>query len=236
LFALGERADQWSVRSSRRARRLSVRVYPGGRVEIVAPVGASPVIVQRFIGEHRQWIDDRVQAFAGMVKVDTQLPTVIDLPAIGRRYTIEYVERMGRVRVRLQADEQLVVSGPRTNRHAIAVALRKWLCEIALTQLGEQLQCTANQTQLPYIRLQIRRQRTRWGSCSASGTISLNVCLLFLDSTVVRYLMVHELCHTRQMNHSVRFWSLVAQHEPEYRFLDRALLGAWQQVPWWMFG
>ena len=81
LFALGERTDRWSVRTSRRARRLSVRVYPGGRVEVVAPLGASPVIVQRFIGEHRQWIDDRVQAFAGMVTVDTQLPTRIDLLA-----------------------------------------------------------------------------------------------------------------------------------------------------------
>jgi predicted metal-dependent hydrolase len=236
LFTLGDRTDRWSVRTSRRARRLSVRVYPGGRVEIVAPLGASPIIVQRFIGEHRQWIDERVQAFAGMVTVDTQLPAMIDLPAIGRRYAIEYVERDGPVRVRLQADEQLVVMGSLSDRRTVAVALRRWLCEIAVAQLGEQLQRVSLQTQLPYIRLQIRRQRTRWGSCSASGTISLNVCLLFLDPVVVRYLMVHELCHTRQMNHSVRFWSLVAQYEPEYRSLDRALLGGWQQVPWWMFG
>jgi predicted metal-dependent hydrolase len=205
-------------------------------VEIVAPLGASPIIVQRFIGEHRQWIDDRVQAFAGMVAVDTQLPVAIDLLAIDRRYVIEYVERDGPVRVRQQANQQLIVTGPLADRRAIAVALRRWLCDVAMAQLGEQLRLVAEETQLPYVRLQIRRQRTRWGSCSASGTISLNVCLLFLEPAVVRYLMVHELCHTRQMNHSVRFWSLVALHEPEYRSLDRALLGGWQQVPWWMFG
>jgi len=213
-----------------------VRVYPGGRVEIVAPLGASPLIVQRFIGEHRQWIHDRVQAFAGMVAVDTKLPSAIDLPAIDRRYGVEYVERQGPVRVRQQADQQLIVIGPLDDRRAIAVALRRWLCDVAIAQFGEQLQHLAQQAQLPYARLQIRRQRTRWGSCSASGTISLNVCLLFLEPAVVRYLMIHELCHTRQMNHSVRFWSLVAIHEPDYRSLDRALLGSWQQVPWWMFG
>lgn len=236
LFSLVERNDQWLVRTSRRARRLSVRVYPGGRVEIVAPQGASPIIVQRFIGEHRQWIDDRVQAFAGMVSIDTQMPRAIDLPAIGRRYSVEYAERDCPARVRVHGGDRLVVDGRLSDRRGISVALRRWLCGLALLDLGEQLAGISLETQLPYARIQIRRQRTRWGSCSSSKTISLNVCLLFLDPAVVRYLMVHELCHTREMNHSVRFWSLVATYEPEYRSLDRALLGGWQQVPWWMFG
>jgi predicted metal-dependent hydrolase len=212
-------------------------VYPGGRVEIVAPQGASPIIVQRFIGEHRQWIDDRVQAFAGMITVDTQMPAAIELPAIGRRYTVEYVDREGlSPRARLHPDNRLVVSGALTDRRGVALALRRWLSDLAMLEFELQLQQVSIDTQLTYGRLQIRRQRTRWGSCSSSKTISLNVCLLFLDPAVVRYLMVHELSHTREMNHSIRFWSLVASHEPEYRTLDRALLGGWQQVPWWMFG
>lgn len=236
LFSVGDRNDQWSVRVSRRARRLSVRVYPGGRVEIVAPHGASPVVVQRFIGEHRQWIHDRVQAFAGMANVDTELPHTLDLRAIDRTYTIEYCERPGPVRVLLTPGNCLVVIGELHDRRSIALALRRWLSDLAMLHLGEQLQRVSSETALPYARLQIRRQRTRWGSCSVSRTISLNVCLLFLDSEIVRYLMIHELCHTREMNHSVRFWSLVAQHEPNYRAQDRALLGGWRQVPWWMFG
>jgi predicted metal-dependent hydrolase len=88
---------------------------------------------------------------------------------------------------------------------------------------------------LSFSRIQIRRQRTRWGSCSATGTISLNVCLMFLDPAVVRYLYVHELCHTRHMNHSPRFWALVEHHEPDSRRLDRQLLRGWQAVPAWMF-
>ena len=81
----------------------------------------------------------------------------------------------------------------------------------------------------------LRRQRTRWGSCSAAGTISLNVCLMFQRPEVVRYLMVHELCHRRHMNHSDRFWQLVESFEPGWRALDAELLKGWRHVPGWVF-
>ena len=82
-------------------------------------------------------------------------------------------------------------------------------------------------------RLQIRLQRSRWGSCSRQGTISLNGCLLFQRPQVVRYLLVHELAHRQHMNHGPRFWALVAEHEPEWRTLDRELVHGWRQVPRW---
>jgi predicted metal-dependent hydrolase len=118
---------------------------------------------------------------------------------------------------------------------AVAAALRRWLTSLAEVEFSRELRSVAQQCGLSFKRVQIRRQRTRWGSCSASGTISLNVCLMFMTPAVVRYLFVHELCHTRHMNHSRRFWSLVASHEPEYQQLDRELLRAWQHVPGWMF-
>ena len=83
--------------------------------------------------------------------------------------------------------------------------------------------------------LLLRRQRTRWGSCSSAGTISLNVCLMFQQPAVVRYLMIHELCHRRHMNHSKRFWSLVAALEPDWKPLDVELLQGWRHVPAWVF-
>ncbi len=236
LFAPRDPNDAWTVRTSRRARRLSVRIYPGGRVEIVAPMGASAGVVQRFIGEHRRWIDDRVRDFAALPSVATELPTEIELIGIGTRYCIDYVSRAGAPRARIVAPGQLRVSGSVANHHAVAKALRRWLADTAAEYLGRQLRAVANEFGFDYARMQVRRQRTRWGSCSMSGTISLNVCLVFLEPAIVRYLMIHELCHTRQMNHSPRFWSLVAACEPSFRPLDQALTRSWQQVPWWMFG
>jgi predicted metal-dependent hydrolase len=236
LFDSRSAADRWTVRVSGRARRLSVRVYPGGRVEVVVPPGASPAAVQKFIGTHRQWIHRRVEDLSTAVAMDDSRPASVKLPAIGRHYAVEYdFSAEPTARVRVAGENVLVVSGPLHNDRAIAAALRNWLADLAQEQLGNELAKVAAEGGFRYARAQIRRQRTRWGSCSASGTISLNVCLLFLRPQVLRYLLVHELCHTRHMNHSAKFWALVASFEPDYRALDRELLRGWQSVPGWMF-
>ena len=236
LFDTRSADDRWTVRVSGRARRLSVRVYPGGRVEVVVPPGASPAAVQKFIGTHRQWIHRRVEDLSTAAAIDESRPASIKLPAIGRHYGVEY-EHAGEdsARVRVAGENLLAVSGPLHNDRATAALLREWLADLAYHQLGAQLAKVAEEFGFSYARAQVRRQRTRWGSCSASGTISLNVCLLFLRPQVVRYLLVHELCHTRHMNHSAKFWALVESFEPDYRALDQELLRGWQSVPGWMF-
>lgn len=238
LFESRAATQRWNVRVSRRARRLSVRVYPGGSVEVVVPPGASPLTIERFVGTHRQWIEDRVADLSTVSNaVDQTRPASIDLPGLGRKYLIQYrsTTRDARVRVTFAGEGWLLVSGDLGNEQRIAKALRVWLMNLAQRELGRELEQTGRRCGLQFRRLQIRRQRTRWGSCSASGTISLNVCVLFQDPAVMRYLLVHELSHTRHMNHSRRFWALVESFEPEYRRLDRELLRGWQHVPGWMF-
>ena len=206
LFDVRSVGDRWTVRVSRRARRLSVRVYPGGKVEVVVPPGASAAAVQKFVGMHRQWIHRRVEDLSTAAAVDGSRPATIKLPAIGRHYAVEYQHTAAPdAHVRIAGENVLIVSGPLHNERAIAAALRNWLAGLAREELGIELTRVAAAGGFHYVRAQIRRQRTRWGSCSATGTISLNVCLLFLRPHVVRYLLVHELCHTRHMNHSAKF-------------------------------
>ena len=238
LFEARGGSDRWAVRVSKRARRLSVRVYPGGRVEVVVPPGASPAMIQRFVGTHRQWIDRRVEDLSGHGARAADLrPATIQLTAVDRQIAVHYQETSASVaRLRTLSDaDALLVTGPTRDERAVAEALRQWLMTVGHAALGARLSQLADECGFSYSRLQVRRQRTRWGSCSVGGTISLNVCLLFLEPAVVRYLMVHELSHTRHMNHSRRFWALVETHEPQYRTLDRQLLRGWQQVPGWVF-
>ena len=95
------------------------------------------------------------------------------------------------------------------------------------------LERTSDELELPFVRAIVRGQKTRWGSCSTQKTISLNYKLLFLPDELARYLFVHELCHTRHLNHSARFWRLVQSREPNYERLENQLTDAWRYVPLW---
>jgi len=235
LFDVRASAAPFSVRESERARRLTVRVYPGGRVEVTVPCGTRPDVVAGFVARHRDWIDRKVAAFASRPDPARQpLPERISLQATGRDWQVTYLPG-GRTRVQPRGGGELEVRCDATRQADTRRALRDWLVEEAREAFEPWLARVARDCGLAYERIQLRRQRTRWGSCSRSGTISLNVSLLFQPPEVVRYLLVHELCHTRHMNHSPRYWRLVAEHEPDYERLDRALTRGWQHVPAWVY-
>lgn len=232
----GRLATGFSVRRSARAKRLTIKVYPRGRVEVVVPRRTRAAEVEAFVRENEAWIRDARHAFAADTPPDPAvLPTSIHLAAIGRIVDVQYRHGAGRPSVNIRATgTQLLLSGRVDDDGLCVAALRRWLAQEARRELEPTLRTLSLRLGAPFGRLQIRAQRTCWGSHSSSGTISLNMCLLFLEPEVVRYLMVHELCHGRHMNHSKRFWKLVASHEPDYRRLDRELTESWRCVPAWM--
>ncbi len=91
------------------------------------------------------------------------------------------------------------------------------LAEEACRQLPQRLGYWADRMGLRYGRVTIRNQKTRWGSCSTKKNINLNVMLMLCPQEVQDYVLVHELCHLREMNHSGRFWAEVERVLPEYR-------------------
>ncbi|MEM9207990.1 MAG: SprT family zinc-dependent metalloprotease [Pseudomonadota bacterium] len=226
----------FSVRESARARRLSIKVYPRGRVEVVVPKRTRPRDVEAFVSENRRWIARALESFAGDIDPATyQLPSVIELAAIDRRFVVVYRYRAGQASVRYrELGDTLVLTGATDDEELCRKALRRWLTAVARREFEPRLHGLSLALALPFRRMQVRAQRTCWGSHSSSGTISINLCLLFVPAEVVRYLFVHELCHGRHMNHSAAFWRLVRVHEPGYRRLDRELGESWRKVPGWV--
>lgn len=224
------------VRENSRARRLSIKVFPRGRVEVVVPRRTRPDVVQAFVREHQDWIRQARASFATLHPPEPfRLPAVVELPAIGRRFSIRYERPLAGKSVRYRSHANSVVLSGRTDDDTLCVAaLRRWLAGIARQEFATRLLALSTATGNPYQRMHVRGQRTCWGSHSSSGTISINYCLLFLKPEIVRYLMIHELCHGRHMNHSARFWKLVGQFEPDFRRLDRALGNSWDSVPAWI--
>lgn len=88
--------------------------------------------------------------------------------------------------------------------------------EIARALIHERLEHYNAYYQLPYKRVAVRNQRRRWGSCSSLGNLNFNYKILFLPEEIRDYIIVHELCHLKELNHSPRFWALVAEMMPAY--------------------
>ena len=222
------------MRQSARARRLSVRVFRNGGVEIVVPPRTPPRRVSEFVGEHREWIERQRRRAAPAV--DWPLPPdVLSLTAIGEEWRCTAIAAAGRVGLREIADYELQIRGPLEDRERLRRLLANWLIERAHVRFEGPLRALAGQLAVKPGRLQVRCQRSRWGSCSRRATISLNACLLFQRPEVLRYLMIHELSHLQHMNHSARFWAEVGRHEPDWKGLDRELLQGWRRVPSWVF-
>jgi predicted metal-dependent hydrolase len=214
---------------------MTVRVYPGGRVEISVPPGTRAREVQAFVARERAWIAARLEEAKLWEphRPDT-LPDSVAIAAYGEEWQIRYPGGR-RALLRESGPGELELYGDAANPELLRGRLKAWLLELGRRRLGVSLRRLAQERGFSYQRLQVRCQRTRWGSCSRTGTISLNVCLLFQAPPVVNYLMLHELCHTRHMNHSARFWALLERHEPQWRRLDRSLTHGWRNVPAWVF-
>jgi predicted metal-dependent hydrolase len=231
LFETRSSSDPFAVRVSPRARRLTARVHVGGRVEIVVPVGVNAHAVRDFVQRFTPWINRKVAAMRCFVAPLETVPPSIEFAFSGEHLAVEWRRAAGRKLE--QHSGRILLQAP--DDSAARSLLQGWLKGAAEERLAPQLLKLAQDLKYSVSRVTIRCQRTRWGSCSTRGTVSLNCSLVFLRPAVVHYLFIHELAHTKHMNHSASFWRLVEKLEPDYRRLDRELLAGWRTVPAWVF-
>ena len=90
------------------------------------------------------------------------------------------------------------------------------LCQKALSVIPDKVKYYAEIMGVTYGRITIRNQKTRWGSCSSKGNLNFNCLLMLMPDKVLDYVVVHELCHLKQMNHSKKFWKEVERYMPDY--------------------
>jgi predicted metal-dependent hydrolase len=223
------------VRESGRARRLTLRMLPPHTLELVVPRGTRPGTVAAFVHEQRLWIEAARRELAALRPLRSEgLPTRVELKALGESWRVHYEhDAAARPRCRAVEGGVLEVRTRDASQRGAARLLREWLLDQADYHLVPWLLRESAVLGRRPANVQVRRQRTRWGSCSSNGTVSLNAVLLFAEPAVVRYLFVHELCHMIALDHSPKFWSAVARYEPNYEELDRRLTAAWSDIPLW---
>jgi hypothetical protein len=230
---------EYRLRESARARHVRLRVTPQSGLEVVVPRGYNPARIPGMLEKKQAWIRAALERTEAERKLNGpepawKLPDEIELPVLGQMWQVT-VQEIGApwVAVRETGPGQLLIHGCITDEQASRAALARWLVRQAYAHLAPRLEELSRQLDLAFRRVYFKRQRTRWGSCSHHKAISLNAKLLFLAPALVRYVMVHELCHLAEMNHSPRFWSLVQKYHADFRAHDRELRKGWKSVPRW---
>lgn len=190
--------------------------------------------VQSFVGAHREWIERARHALGVQDRPTVPLfPTEITFRFVQQQWGIRHVPSDGQTRLRVLTDE-IRVHGSQPGDPGGLRLLQAWLKQQGKRVLVPRLEFLSGETGLGFKHSQVRLQRSRWGSCSSRGSISLNAAALFVEPALVDYLILHELSHTRHMNHSPKFWSLLESLAPGARKLDRALNLAWRDIPPWL--
>jgi predicted metal-dependent hydrolase len=197
----------YTVRRSERARRVRVTVDAARGVEVVVPRRAGERDAAAAVRELRPWIERRLSDAARVrAAVAARGDTV---PYLGEALAL--VHEPARTRVHRRGDA-LLVPAHDSNR-----ALERWYRRAARLEIASRLDRACDLTRTPYTSLTIRGQRTRWASCSRAGAMSFNWRLLLAPAPVLDYVVWHEVCHLQVMDHSLRFWALLASYCPGYR-------------------
>lgn len=199
----------YRVRRSDRARRVRVRVDPAQGVEVVLPRRAAEREAAAAIRELRPWIERRLAELARTREAVAARGATV--PYLGTVLALR--PEPGRTRVHRSGATLLVPGGGEDHRPA----LERWYRRRARAEIAPRLDAATRAAGTRYAGLTIRGQRTRWASCAASGAMSFNWRLLLAPEAVLDYVVWHEVCHLDVLDHSPRFWALLAERCPDYR-------------------
>jgi predicted metal-dependent hydrolase len=202
-----------------RARRYLLRLRPDGTARVTIPRGGSTAVARQFVERHAAWLERELQRLQARPRNPAAWQIGTEILLRGNAVRIEAGPNGETETVRF-GGESVRVSDPAADlRPVIEGQLRR----LAARELPLRVLELAARHGLTVRRITVRSQKSRWGSCSRRGTISLNWRLIQTPAFVSDYICLHELMHLRQMNHSPGFWREVERACPDYRTAKRWL-------------
>lgn len=215
----------YSVRRSDRARHARIVVTPDG-VELVVPRRMALRHATPLVHEKRRWIERTLRR---MQEAERSVPAARledggVLPYLGAQLRLRVAVDAGRRRPHVTRRGHLVtVTLGEHGAEALRATLERWYRRRARVEVERRLDAAVARARTSYASLSIRGQRTRWASCSSSGHMSFNWRLLLAPERILDYVIEHEVAHLAVLDHSPRFWRLLAERFPRYREHERWL-------------
>jgi predicted metal-dependent hydrolase len=213
---VGSRAVPLLVVHHPRARRYLLRLRPDGTVRLTIPRRGTISAAQEFAVRNTGWLEEQFRRLATKPKLPTTWQIGIEILFRGETVRIES-DAGGSIRF---GTERLKVADSTAD---FRLAIQKHLRQLAGQELLRRVMELAGAHGIQVSRVSVRNQKSRWGSCSRQGTISLNWRLVQTPVFVRDYIILHELAHRRQMNHSNKFWQEVERLCPNYLMAEKWL-------------
>jgi predicted metal-dependent hydrolase len=205
----------------RGTKNLRITILPSGKVRVGLPIWAPYEVAVRFASSRADWILKNLK--------DSQPALLQNGHRIGKSYRLNFLKQpaAGRTYARLGINTITITSPLNFSDLAVQNHASK-ACERALRKEAEQLlparlKQIAQKNSLAYSDIRIKKLSSRWGSCSRDHSITLNYFLVQLPWSLIDYVIIHELAHTEELNHSADFWRLVDSMLPNSKLLRKEL-------------
>jgi len=225
------------LRRSKRVKSIQLNITPHKGLEIVLPYRQSLAFVEDILIKHRLWIEkvwQRVRPISSLENLE--LPKTIHLRAMDKLFEVFFIDHNKKIKLH-EEEGALYIYGPLKDmaekKPFWAKSLQDWTLSKGKGYLFSYLKELSDRTGLVFNQCSLRKQTTLWGSCTSLGRISLNYKLMFLPPVFVEYVLLHELCHTRYLDHSKSFWDLLESFNPGCLKTRQQLRQADHYLPAW---
>lgn len=206
------------IRSKNRKRTIKLEVNGEGEIIVFAPDVFPVHRIDRLVGQHKLWLEQRLKKYQTVPK--KQFGPGEYFLYLGEEYPLSYVDdTRKRPKVHFSPPQGFVVLGDSKTftRKEIQKVLQRWYKQKARDYLQNEVDRCVLALGVRYNQLRIKDAKTRWGSCSSKGNINLNWRLIMAPKSVIRYVVIHEVCHLIEPNHSRAFWEAVARQDPDFK-------------------
>jgi predicted metal-dependent hydrolase len=201
------------IKKSLRAKNISIKIKPNQTVELVMPRGASFDLAHKFLLEKELWIKNKLGRIKTSPEVASSIPEEISV--LGQKYQLITGNKDVSLPIKIEDNKLLISSSIHDDK--IPQIIVPFLKKMFKCELEKYAALKAEELNVTFKRISVRDTSSRWGSCSSRGNLSFSWRLVLAPRYVMDYVIVHELSHLIEMNHSHRFWKLVNMAFPEHQ-------------------
>lgn len=214
---LAERKIDIHVKKSNR-KSIKITVKANGTVVAEAPKILSEEEICKLIRDKKSWIVSKVneRLSAGRLYNQLEAKEGEKFPYLGRECVLKYQKIESKKSFVTVKNGQLIVSHHRENTEELLIVIENWYREKTKEEVNFWIKCYQPYFDVVPNRIVIKEQKKRWGSCSSKNNLNFNWRLSMMPTWVISYIVLHELCHLEEMNHSPAFWAAVDKRMPEY--------------------